>query len=219
MQGVAVVYQKTKAMKIKVCGMREPENIRALAKLPIDWMGLIFYDRSPRFAGNLPPDALACLPGLVKRAGVFVNQPAQVILEKVKTYSLATVQLHGAETPDVCRELKQNGLEVIKAFAIAKGSDFAVCKDYEAVCDYFLFDTKSPNYGGTGLQFNWLLLKHYTGNTPFLLSGGIGKESAGEIKKIAHNRLAGIDLNSRFETTPGVKETTKINQFRKEIKS
>jgi len=199
--------------------MREPENIRALAKLPIDWMGLIFYGKSPRFAGNLPSEALACLPNRIKRAGVFVNEPVQVILEKVNAYNLASVQLHGSETPNVCRELKQHGLEVIKAFAIAGEGDFDACVGYEAACDYFLFDTKSPDYGGTGRSFNWLLLNHYTGSTPFLLSGGIGEESAGEVKKIAHNKLAGVDLNSRFETEPGIKETKKINQFIKELKS
>jgi len=190
-----------------------------LANLPIDWMGLIFYEKSPRYVGGLSPEALICLPCQIKRVGVFVNESAQVILEKVNAYNLAAVQLHGSETPDVCRELKQHGLEVIKAFAISEKDDFDVCIGYETACDYFLFDTKSPNYGGTGNSFNWLLLSHYTNNTPFLLSGGINKESAGEIKKITHNKLAGVDLNSRFETEPGVKETTKINQFIKEIKS
>ena len=199
--------------------MREPENISALANLPIDWIGLIFYEKSPRYVGNLSREALASLPDRVKRAGVFVNECMQVILEKVKTYSLDAVQLHGTETPGICRELKQHGLEVIKAFAIAEESDFKACSGYEEACDYFLFDTKSPDYGGTGRSFSWLLLNHYTGNTPFLLSGGIGEESAGEVRKVSHNRLAGIDLNSRFETAPGVKEITKINQFIKEIKS
>ena len=205
-------------MKVKVCGMRDVESIRETAKLPIDWMGFIFYNKSPRFAKNLPAEVLHRLPRHIKRVGVFVDASLNEILEKAGFYKLNTIQLHGTETPEVCHELKQAGLEVIKAFPIAEEQDFEACNKYEGCCNYFLFDTKTAQHGGSGKRFDWHLLDFYTGNTPFLLSGGIDDECAGEIKNISHKMLAGVDINSRFEIAPGVKDSARINQFIQKLK-
>ena len=205
-------------MKIKVCGMRDSENIRDLAKLPIDWMGFIFYRKSLRYAENLSEEVLRELPQRIKRVGVFVNASLNEILERAKAHKLNTVQLHGTETPDICRELKQCGLEVIKAFPIAEEQDFDVCNGYRDCCDYFLFDTKTVEYGGSGKQFDWRLLDFYTGNTPFLLSGGIDEECAEKINDISHKMLVAVDLNSRFEVAPGIKNDMRIKRFIEELK-
>lgn len=207
-------------MKIKVCGMRERENMAAVGQLPIDYMGFIFYPPSPRYAGSLAPEVLEqALPGRVKRVGVFVNEEVEAVQATAARYGLHAVQLHGAETPDRCAALRASGLEVIKAFSIAGAEDLEACALYEGTCDCFLFDTKTPLYGGSGRQYDWNLLSSYVGPTPFLLSGGIGEEDAARLRAFSHPRCLGIDLNSRFEQHPGLKDVSRLHGFLEELRN
>jgi len=203
-------------MKIKVCGMKYPDNIEALSRLPIDYMGLIFYDKSPRMVEKLTLADLNILPTHIKRTGVFVKATIDFINEKISQYNLDAIQLHGNESPDFCNEL--NGkIPVIKAFSISSASDFLITKDYEIYVQYFLFDTKTPQYGGSGEKFDWNILKEYEGETPFFLSGGISAQDVNKIKEIKHPGLYAVDLNSRFETQPGLKDIELLNQFIKQL--
>jgi phosphoribosylanthranilate isomerase len=199
-------------MKIKVCGMKEPENIRRLAKLSIDFMGLIFYPKSPRYAGNLLPDTLSVLPDNIKKVGVFVNEQPEAVLAHIEKYKLDYVQLHGDESIETCRAIRKR-CPVIKAFSISEAVDLEKTADYQDVCDFVLFDTKTPQYGGSGKQFDWSILNAYKGQLPFFLSGGISADNVEEIQKIAHPLLYGIDLNSKFETSPGMKDTERLEGF------
>ena len=150
-------------MKIKVCGMKNPDNIRQVAELPIQYMGFIFYKKSPRYVGTSFPVDLT-FPESLRRVGVFVNASEEEILEKVKQFGLTSVQLHGSETPELALSLKQKQLEVFKVFSIAEKSDFQKTALYEDCCDYFLFDTKTPLHGGSGKSFDWSV----QGKPPFL---------------------------------------------------
>lgn len=198
---------------IKVCGMREADNIRALEQSEVDMMGFIFYPKSPRCVCELP----SYLPQQAKRVGVFVDEDKKEIEMFADRFGLAYIQLHGNESPDYCRSLHAVGLRLIKAFSIAARKDMEGIEAYEPYCDYFLFDTKCEQHGGSGNQFDWSLLNAYKGHTPFLLSGGINQYSAPALKEIGHPCLAGFDLNSRFELAPGVKDIERINRFLKEL--
>jgi phosphoribosylanthranilate isomerase len=200
-------------MKIKICGLKFPENIAAVAALKPDFMGFIFYPKSPRYAEPLDTVALNALPESINKIGVFVNENLENILTFVYKYKLDGIQLHGTELVEMCKELLQTGLIVIKAFPIAEAYNFRVTKPYEGVCDYFLFDTKTEVYGGSGVKFNWKMLDEYKGETPFLLSGGIAADDAEAILKIKHPRFAGIDLNSKFEVKPGEKNVELLKDF------
>jgi len=207
------------SLKIKVCGMKHPDNIKELNKLPVDYMGLIFYEKSPRYAGVLNPSDLDESLGTdKKKVGVFVNSDTDFILQIANKYSLDAIQLHGSETPEQTKELAKHKT-VFKAFSISEITDFEKVADYEDCADYFLFDTKTPQYGGSGQKFDWSILKHYKGSTPFWLSGGISVEDAKEIKSISHPKLFGVDINSRFEIEPGLKDIQLLKQFIKEIRS
>ena len=207
-------------MKIKICGMKFPENIAAVAALHPDFMGFIFYPKSPRYAEPLDSAVLKALPESIKKIGVFVNENLENILTFVYKYKLDGVQLHGTELVEMCKELRESGLIVIKAFPIAEAYNFKVTKPYEGVCDYFLFDTKTDAYGGSGLKFNWKMLDdEYKGETPFLLSGGIAADDAEAISKIEHPKFAGIDLNSKFELKPGLKDVDLLKNFIQELKN
>lgn len=198
-------------MIIKVCGMRDPENMREVARLGIDWMGMIFFAGSPRrIIGNEQPAKDNCP---VKKVGVFVNASFEEITETARLFRLDYLQLHGNETPDDCYALQKRGYPLIKAFQIATAADLEQTTAYEGRVDYFLFDTKCNGYGGSGRQFDWSVLEAYRGETPFLLSGGIRPESATAIRSFRHPRLAGIDLNSGFEIEPGLKDVEKLNHF------
>ncbi len=203
-------------MIIKVCGMRDPGNIAQLASLPVDWMGLIFHPLSPRYAGHLPPAAVEDIP--CRKVGVFVNAPPEEIREKTTAYRLESVQLHGEESPDDCYALRKRGMGVIKAFPVTTSEDLAATVPYEGRCDYFLFDTRTDGYGGSGRSFDWSLLSHYAGHTPFLLSGGIRPGSLERLLGFTHPRCAGIDLNSGFETAPGQKDILQLQSFIHAIK-
>lgn len=200
---------------IKVCGMTEADNIRAIEQLGVDMIGFIFYPKSPRCLCEKPQ----YLPLQAKRIGVFVNESKENILMYADRFSLNYIQLHGNESPDYCRTLHNNGLRLIKAFSISLPKDLFDVSDYDGLCNYYLFDTKTPQYGGSGNQFDWNILHRYNGSTPFLLSGGINPYSVKAIKEFHHPRLAGIDLNSRFETAPGLKDVERIEIFLKELRN
>lgn len=200
---------------IKVCGMREAENIRDVEALQdVDMLGFIFYPKSPRYVYELP----AYLPLNAHRVGVFVNEDKEVVKMYADRFGLGYVQLHGNESPEYCRTLHSTGLKIIKAFSIARPKDLKDVDNYEEVCDLFLFDTKCEQYGGSGNQFDWDILQSYNGRVPFLLSGGINLYSANALKEFKHPNLAGYDLNSRFELKPGEKDTERIRTFLNELK-
>jgi phosphoribosylanthranilate isomerase len=198
-------------MIIKVCGMREAENIRAIEALGIDWMGFIFYPKSKRYVMRID-----YLPERCERIGVFVHATIDDIVQHVQQFSLTGVQLHSDESPEFCSDLRHRlpaPLRIIKAFSIAEPSDVERTAAYEGCCDYYLFDTPGAGYGGTGQSFDWSLLRCYTGQTPFLLSGGIGAESLPQLRALHHPRWCGVDLNSRFETAPAVKDPELLRPF------
>lgn len=203
---------------IKICGMKHPENIQLVAALQPDLMGFIFYPKSPRYAEPLDAATLQALPASIKKIGVFVNEDLENVLTIAHKYNLDGVQLHGTELESMCAELHKAGYIVIKAFPIAEAYNFKVTKKYEGTCDYFLFDTKTDAYGGSGVKFNWGMLEEYTGQTPFLLSGGIAADDASTILQIDHPQFAGIDLNSKFEISPGLKNVEMLNGFLKELR-
>lgn len=197
---------------IKVCGMREEQNISDLEKLDIDWMGMIFWSGSKRYVSR-PPSRL---PQRVKKVGVFVDASLDDIRQHVSDYQLDIIQLHGHETPAFLEALKP--LTLIKAFNIADASDLQKTKAYEGIADYFLFDTKGKIVGGNGEKFDWTVLTAYEGATPFLLSGGIGPDDVQEVKQFHHQKCIGIDLNSRFESAPGLKDIVQLQTFIKQIR-
>ena len=202
---------------IKVCGMRDAENIRAIDELDVDWIGFIFYPSSPRYAGKFVPP----LPAKAKRVGVFVNEETATLRETARRNSIDILQLHGDETPDDCRSLRGDGFKVIKAFSVSReDASFpaGLVKRYDNSCDYFLFDTYTAAYGGSGQSFQWEALHSYSGNTPFLLSGGISPTDLSRIREFHHPACVGIDLNSRFETRPGLKDIELLQHFIQEIR-
>ncbi|MDR1678220.1 MAG: phosphoribosylanthranilate isomerase [Prevotellaceae bacterium] len=206
-------------MKVKVCGMRNLQNINEIAALSPDFIGFIFYEKSPRFVVEMQcneTQSIASLPDGIKKIGVFVNESFEKILEIANKYALNGIQLHGSETPLQCCAL-QDEFTVIKAFSIAEAADFAQTVDYEGCCDYFLFDTKTPAHGGSGQRFDWSLLDNYSGETPFFLSGGIDLDDVEAIKQIKHPKFAGVDINSCFETAPALKNVEKVRKFKSQL--
>ena len=201
-------------MIIKVCGMRDPENIRTVEQAGTDWMGFIFFPSSARYVSHTPD----YLPEHCRRIGVFVNESKENILMYTDRFGLDYIQLHGHEAPEYCRSLRNAGLHLIKAFSILLPKDLLAVSAYNGLCDYYLFDTKTPQYGGSGNQFDWNLLHRYNGPTPFLLSGGINPYSVKALREFRHPYFAGIDINSRFETAPGIKDVERISNFLKELK-
>ena len=202
-------------MIIKVCGMREPENIRAVEALGIDLMGFIFWPHSSRYVGGRP----AYLPENCRRAGVFVDAPEQDILDAVKDFRLDVIQLHGHETPEAIVALKERATALnpaiclVKSLAVKSPEDLVQTAAYECMCDAFLFDTKGKLPGGNGQQFDWNVLREYRGRLPFLLSGGIGPDDGARIRALDMPGCIGIDLNSRFETAPGLKDVEALRTF------
>ena len=191
--------------------MREADNIREVEALGIDLMGFIFWTKSKRYVAERPQ----YLPSQVKKVGVFVDATLEDIRQHIQDYQLDIIQLHGHETPEFIAQLSIINFQfsIIKAFNIATAEDLAQTKPYEGIVDYFLFDTKAQLPGGSGEQFDWSVLSHYEGTTPFLLSGGIGPDDAERIKSFHHPRCIGIDLNSRFEIAPGLKDVNQLKDF------
>ncbi len=211
----------------KVCGMRDPQNITNLLELPIDWMGLIFYEKSKR---NVPNSAAAGIlqasDEKVSRVGVFVNEDIEILMQKVVKFKLEYVQLHGKESPDYCYDVLAKSaktfgcgddLKIIKAFSVDEHFDFAITKAYEPYVNYFLFDTKGKNPGGNGFTFDWTLLKKYTGTLPFLLSGGLDEFSAEAVKQLDLPLLVGVDVNSKFEIEPALKDVEMVGRFVRDL--
>lgn len=204
-------------MKLKVCGMRDHHNIEQLVKLNPDYMGFIFYPPSPRFVGVNYQMPFNLIPSQIKKTGVFVNENIEKVLDFAKKYQLEAVQLHGSESVELCRKLKINGLEIIKVFPVSEDFDFSLLSEYTDTVDYFLFDTKTKKYGGSGNRFNWDLLKETKIPKPFFLSGGIDISNASEILSLKKENFYAIDINSRFEMSPGLKDVEKIREFKEKI--
>lgn len=201
-------------MKVKVCGMMDAENIRELSELNPDYMGFIFYPGSKRYVAEIKNHILAQIPLTVKKTGVFVNESLQNIMQKAVTYNLQAIQLHGNEEPEFCKMIQNNGIEVIKAFGIDETFDFNILDAYADATNYFLFDTKTSEHGGSGRSFNWGILNSYRLNVPYFLSGGLNPKNIAELSQINDERLYCADLNSGFETSPGMKN---INELKKAI--
>jgi phosphoribosylanthranilate isomerase len=197
-------------MKLKICGMKYPDNILEVSQLLPDYMGFIFWEKSSRFFdGELPE-----FPQSIQKVGVFVDATLDEIILKIKKYNLNLIQLHGKESVSFCldlktetKNLKQNQIEIIKVFSILDDFDFSILNDYETVCNYFLFDTKGKLPGGNGIIFDWKVLEKYPSTKPFFLSGGIGIEEIASVKQLLKTNLPihSIDINSKFEIEPGLK--------------
>ena len=238
-------------MIVKVCGMREPENIRDVAALGVDWIGFIFYPKSPRYvsqirsrAGIIPDYSVFMkheelsskelsskelsskeMMRQVKRVGVFVDDMPQNIVTRAVNYELDIIQLHGAESVIMIDNLRstlapsiRKGIKFMKALSISTAEDILRYKEYEGHVDYFIFDTQTPLVGGSGNHFDWNMLDAYDGNTPFILSGGVGPDDAERVLSIRHPMFAGIDLNSQFETAPAVKNVDALKDFLAKIR-
>ncbi len=241
-------------MIIKVCGMRDADNVREVSALGIDLMGFIFAPKSPRYvqmisskAGIIPDyseeriqrmrgeqggaglsvesSEAQDVVGKPARVGVFVDDMPQNIVTRVYNYDLDYIQLHGSEPRETCENLRstldpdiKKGIKIIKAINVATADDIEKYKEYVGAVDLFLFDTKTHLAGGSGQQFDWQVLEAYDGETPFLLSGGIGPEDAERIKAYRHPKCIGIDLNSKFEIEPGLKDVEKLRKFLLEVK-
>lgn len=205
-------------MNIKICGMKYADNIQQIAELQPQYLGFIFYEKSPR---NVEAE-LPFISENIKKTGVFVNASLQKAAQTVEKYDLQAVQLHGSENPDFCNELKQMqpNIEIIKAFSVAKSFDFSNVEPYSENVDYYLFDTKGKLPGGNGTTFNWNLLRNYPFKKPFFVSGGIGMEQIDQIKELCKYNLPiyAFDVNSRFEIDDGLKNEKLLLKFMNELK-
>lgn len=229
-------------MIVKVCGMREADNIRAVAQAGADMIGMIFHKQSKRYvpmvnsqSGIVPDRPSASLQQAVDDSarrqqgvplvGVFVDDMVQNIVTRIYNFGLDYVQLHGSESPVMIENLRRTvdpdihpGIKIIKTIGISGPDDFGKCDEYEGVADLLLFDTACASHGGSGRQFDWRLLEAYHGSLPFLLSGGIGPADAAKVRAVQHPRFAGIDINSRFEMAPAVKDADLVREFINKVK-
>ncbi len=194
-----------KKLGIKVCGMRNSDNIKELSELKPDFIGFIFYAKSKRFASTLDKKVLDEIPDSTKKVGVFVNETIENIHKICKEYGFKYVQLHGDETVELCMKVKSLHYKVIKAFGIDGDFDFDMVNPFESVVDYFLFDTKTKGYGGSGQEYDWSVLGKYKGGVPYFLSGGIGEGNIENAFKFNDERMQVLDLNSKFEIEAGLK--------------
>ncbi|MDR3693807.1 phosphoribosylanthranilate isomerase [Mucilaginibacter sp.] len=198
-------------MKIKVCGLRIPENIKAVAGLTPDYLGFIFYGPSPRFVDDLALESFSQLPSYIKKTAVFVNETKEKVSQLIDQYHFEAIQLHGGESAEFCTYFKGK-VQVLKAFGINEDFDFNLLDKYKNNVDFFLFDTKTPVHGGSGKTFDWGILNNYKLDIPFFLSGGLSLENLEEIKNISHPQFYGVDLNSKFEIEPGMKDLSKLEK-------
>jgi len=207
-------------IKIKVCGMKDPVNVKEISYAWPDYLGFIFWPGSPRYVGDHPPLSLfQNVPPDIVKAGVFVNENQENILDIAQRAGLGMIQLHGNESPEYCWGLMSSGLEIVKSFNIGENFDFDRIKSFLTCCDYFLFDEKSEKPGGSGRKFKWDQLTDYRLEKPFFLSGGIGPEDAGLIKEMDNNGLFAVDINSRFEISPGIKDVAMVKGFSAKLKN
>lgn len=204
--------------------MKYIENIRSVADVAPHYMGFIFYEKSKRHFEGIIPE----LPISIKKTGVFVNEPIEIVVSLVEEYDLEVVQLHGDESPEYCKTLLRIivdslplNLEVIKVFSVSDDFDFKQLEPYKDFVNYYLFDTKGKDRGGNGIKFNWSVLKNYPYSKPFFLSGGIGPKDIEEINKLrqSHLPIYAVDVNSGFESAPGIKEEKKLRVFKKALKA
>lgn len=202
-------------MKIKVCGIRGQGNLNFLNASAVDFIGFIFYDKSSRNFDD--GDINGSIDSKKQKVGVFVNEELAEVERLAALHQLDYLQLHGDESPEYCAKLKSKGHRLFKAFAVHDKLPKNL-EDYQAVVDYFLFDTKGVAYGGNGTQFDWQVLDDYKLDTPFILSGGIGPQDAKAIATLSHPKLFAVDVNSRFERAPGLKDEQALNDFIKELK-
>ncbi|MDP5168865.1 MAG: phosphoribosylanthranilate isomerase [Bacteroidia bacterium] len=204
--------------KIKVCGLREPENIDDVLSLSPDYIGFIFYPKSSRHIGGKLPTFYARQLDEAKKVGVFVDEVLREIKEFVHLFGLDVVQLHGKENPAFCAKVGDLGVEVIKVFSVGESFDFDQLTPYREVVDFFLFDTKGELPGGNGTAFDWTILEKYDGKVPYFLSGGIGAADGASLAALDLPGLYGVDVNSKFEIKPGLKDVKKLNTFFQEIR-
>lgn len=208
---------KRSHLKIKVCGMRDPQNLEQVCALDPEFVGFIFYKASRRFIGNKPDRALFDIPGSeIKKVGVFVNEELEEVKKAIEIYGLDLVQLHGGESMDYCRALSGEPVELIKAMD-PRGT-LVDLERYAGVVDYLLFDSAGEGSGGTGRKFDWKLLEDLSSGAPFLLSGGIGPADAAELRSLEYKGLMGVDVNSRFEESPALKDVARLKEFITEIR-
>ncbi len=206
--------------RVKVCGLKDALNAKLVAEAGADYAGFIFYRRSKRFVGDKPQEALfGNIPVHVKKVGVFVNEKEEKVIEIVQKYNLNLVQLHGAESSGFCGELRKKGIAVMKAFGIGEDFDFNRLTDFKDSCNFFLFDTQTMLYGGSGVKFRWERLEEYKLNVPFFLGGGIGPFDVQKVRSIRHPGFFAADINSRFETSPGVKDIGIVKTFIQHFKN
>ena len=203
-------------MKVKVCGLREKDNIEKINSLLIDYLGFIFYKKSKRTILD-NSENINFIKELKNKVAVFVNEKQDNIQSYIKKYQFDFVQLHGDENPNFCFQIK-SFTNIIKAFSVDDNFDFNCLKEYEDVTDFFLFDTKGKDYGGNGISFNWSLLEKYKLSKPFFLSGGISINDIDKIKEISHPLLYCVDINSKFEIKPGLKDVELVKSFLNKIK-
>lgn len=208
-------------MKVKVCGMRQPDNIDAVAALGIDMMGFIFYSRSPRYVTELHGDVIAALRMCgVEPVALFVDEELDTVTATMERYGFFTAQLHGNEPPEYCDKLRSRGFKVLKAISISGEDDIERAALYDGHADMLVLDTKSPGKGGSGVKFNWELLSAASFTTPYLLSGGISPDDTRAVKAVYEQSgglMAGVDINSRFETTPALKDVAAVADFIAEL--
>lgn len=204
-------------MKLKVCGMKYQDNIEAVANLQPDFLGFIFHEQSPRHFEGVITD----LPNSIHKVGVFVDKTVEFIANQIEKHKLSAIQLHGHESPEMCRILKSTNAKVIKVFSIKDTFDFSVLVPYEKVCDYYLFDTKGKLPGGNGYAFNWDILTDYPSTKPFFLSGGIGLDQVEDLKKFQESSASeycfAIDVNSKFEIEAGLKNIEELRMFKQNL--
>lgn len=200
---------------VKICGMRDADNIADVAALTPMLMGFIFYEKSPRYAGDLDPEVVRTLPHYVHPVALFVNESAPRIVLTCERYGIDIVQLHGDESPEFCQSLRDCGLSVFKALNIAGAADLKRAAEYADSVDAFVFDTKADSgvRGGSGQKFDWSVLDCYALPVPYLLSGGIGPDDVDSVIAAMRPMMAGIDINSRFETEPGRKNIASLASF------
>ena len=201
-------------MNLKICGMKHADNLSAVVALVPDYLGFIFYEKSPRyFVNTLSPETVRALPATIQRVGVFVNAATDYVQPVADRYGLSALQLHGQEPPEQCEALRSMGYTIFKVFGVNQTFDFDQLTPYQPHVDAFLFDTATPQHGGSGLPFDWSVLSNYRLPIPFFLSGGIGLDNLDQAMKIDHPQLLGLDVNSRFETAPGRKSIHQLQQL------
>lgn len=200
-------------MKLKICGLKYSDNIMEIVKYSPDYLGFIFYENSKRFVGQeLDRVVLNSIDSGIKKVGVFVNATEEVVLQKVNEYNLDFVQLHGDESPAFCKQINKD-VKIIKAFGVNGEFDFMKLNEFKSSIEYFLFDTKTPEHGGSGKQFNWNILEKYDNEIPFFLSGGIDITDIDSILQLNKLNIHAIDVNSKFEIEPGLKSIIKIKKL------